>query len=1322
MNSAISEIIQPTAMSDHQSHQPQRLPHHSHIPPQLQLATPIKQDIATTSSSSVTSVTPTPSSATFPMINHFHNQSQTPNDSAINQSSPDQHPPLYISTYSGVDVYEAYINGFPLMRRCSDDWVNSTQILKAAKFPKAQRTRILEKEIQTGNHQKIQGGNGRFQGTWVPLEIAKQLAEKHGLTKELEIVLYYIPDPNNPLKRMNRSLKHNSATPSKRKKLNNGNAFTNETPSKSAKSLAANGASKKQIASNKNGSTSQLSISSNNFSTPHPQSTGGNNLFMISQGLTPQQQQQQQQQQLHHHQQQLNNQVIGQVSTPVNNVVPGNFPSLAAAPNTFMSYVPVSSNPSSATTPHFSQFPPTVHQFLPSQVATQESHSQQQQQQQPYSHQAQLQLQQQFHQQQLLQQHFQQQQQQRFQQHQERLTTNVPNAQPNKTLQPNELGSNSNGGAILRPPSMGIDYSKHLISYFSSGATASIPQFVLNPPMDFNLDAPIDSEGHAPLHWAAAMGHLPLVAALISHNANPLVQNTLGLNPLCRLVTFTNCHEKQNFPQILEYLKTSLYQPDGNNRLIVHYLAQFSGIKSKRASIQYYFDHIMQEISSANEFCNTQMLRLKRQEILKLRRGRGEKLAIEDVVCDVEQEKNSFIRMILNHCDVHGDTPLHIAVRSKTERMIKKLISAGGDVMVENIDGESSLDLLGQSGLKVESILGDISQFRNARASHQPQTAAAAVVVGPGATSELKAVNNENSTSDVNIDIGNPASEILNSASHPVAANLFKSPKVPNGLLDDYNKENFFLKTPEITQIPAQNMRLNGIDDRIQDKTIIDDEEEEEDDDHDHDHDNDNDDDDDDDDDANNPSDKKKLVNTQDLLINRSNLTISDSRKSNSLEVDKSNNSFGIISPMKKINFDDSVMSVADATMLSVSGSKNTDSNLNLTSVNDFASPLKRLASDVFVGSDLVNLNGNEGIEKANNKHHSGLLEGTPTRIIGAATNNENSVIMQETDPAEEQKLESGSQNIVGHEFISTIQSNKSVINFATPNQRSLPPTTTTITTTRQEKFVSSEGDFSFAKFKSVYLTQLSLLERHMSIDRSQWDSQAHEGSSLLERVLQDLQITDGHIRSRLANVFDINDNNDSQALKRVLGAQDTDDDEENISTTVRPRKDSESENPFYVNGVNKGEVALARELKAKVEVKEVELGQMEEKLYRIVERSQAKTLADLVTSEELEANASLSNSDATDSKETLEKNDIMDKGTPEERVSLLLELTKLQMMRQLRVQDLVAKMVDHTVSRKMNNYRKLIGISCGFKIESIDDLIDGIEQALVSNSEATQI
>ena len=51
-----------------------------------------------------------------------------------------------------------------VMRRRADDWINATHILKAANFDKPARTRILEREVQKGVHEKVQGGYGKYQG------------------------------------------------------------------------------------------------------------------------------------------------------------------------------------------------------------------------------------------------------------------------------------------------------------------------------------------------------------------------------------------------------------------------------------------------------------------------------------------------------------------------------------------------------------------------------------------------------------------------------------------------------------------------------------------------------------------------------------------------------------------------------------------------------------------------------------------------------------------------------------------------------------------------------------------------------------------------------------------------------------------------------------------------------------------------------------------------------------------------------------------------------------------------------------------------------
>ena len=94
---------------------------------------------------------------------------QQPKKPSVNAPrTPLGHPSqgLYEATYSNIEVYEFTYNDVAIMRRKSDGWINGTHILKAAGVEKGKRTKILEKEVHGEEHEKIQGGYGRYQGTW----------------------------------------------------------------------------------------------------------------------------------------------------------------------------------------------------------------------------------------------------------------------------------------------------------------------------------------------------------------------------------------------------------------------------------------------------------------------------------------------------------------------------------------------------------------------------------------------------------------------------------------------------------------------------------------------------------------------------------------------------------------------------------------------------------------------------------------------------------------------------------------------------------------------------------------------------------------------------------------------------------------------------------------------------------------------------------------------------------------------------------------------------------------------------------------------------
>jgi transcription factor MBP1 len=110
-------------------------------------------------------------------------------------------PGVYSATYSGVPVYEFQFGADlkeHVMRRRGDNWINATHILKAAGFDKPARTRILERDVQKDNHEKIQGGYGKYQGTWIPLEAGEALAKRHSVYDRLKDIFEYVAGNESP--------------------------------------------------------------------------------------------------------------------------------------------------------------------------------------------------------------------------------------------------------------------------------------------------------------------------------------------------------------------------------------------------------------------------------------------------------------------------------------------------------------------------------------------------------------------------------------------------------------------------------------------------------------------------------------------------------------------------------------------------------------------------------------------------------------------------------------------------------------------------------------------------------------------------------------------------------------------------------------------------------------------------------------------------------------------------------------------------------------------------------------------------------------------
>ena len=94
-------------------------------------------------------------------------------------------PGINVAQYANVDVLEQSFGEHIVMRRLTDGSVNATQLLKLAGLDRSRRQKVLDREIGS-QFEKVQGGTGKYQGTWVPLSSALELARQYDV---LEVLL-----------------------------------------------------------------------------------------------------------------------------------------------------------------------------------------------------------------------------------------------------------------------------------------------------------------------------------------------------------------------------------------------------------------------------------------------------------------------------------------------------------------------------------------------------------------------------------------------------------------------------------------------------------------------------------------------------------------------------------------------------------------------------------------------------------------------------------------------------------------------------------------------------------------------------------------------------------------------------------------------------------------------------------------------------------------------------------------------------------------------------------------------------------------------------
>ncbi|KAI0463022.1 hypothetical protein LJB42_003828 [Komagataella kurtzmanii] len=543
---------------------------------------------------------------------------------------------VYSATYSGVPVYELVTPLTSVMRRKSDDWINATHILKVADFPKAKRTRILERDIQVGTHEKVQGGYGKYQGTWVPLESAVKIAETFDVRDILEPLFAYVQRKGSP-----------SPPPApKHQNASKGSAAKKKLELKKKLSAAAGTVPDEKV--------------KRRGRPPKPKDESGNSTTILDSNIKkapsqPRLVRRQQSSNPNYYRNQVHQQRnISNLSDLSRRSLKYEQTPLQLLPQVSRegSYLP-STQDTRINLANFdlesSPVPKDLHSDLPDFRSPQGEHNEVEED---------------------------------LSNSESELMSgddlaNALRSPVNKNSAKSQLeqslisigkGTDDKPLQTWYKPNSDQDYVHMLLEYFlapDGNYEPKIPYFLSSETIrqasdssKFDPNLQIDHEGHTALHWACAMGDLRMCTALLNHGANTRAWSNIHQVPIMRAVCFTNAYYKRSFAQLLDLLRETLLDCDKDNRNLLHLIvSQKLGSSASR----YYMELVIAKVSEIQP----------RERVLNF----------------------------INQQDSNGDTALHIAARNHNKRCIRLLISNGAKVDIENDQGESGQTILERNGL-----------------------------------------------------------------------------------------------------------------------------------------------------------------------------------------------------------------------------------------------------------------------------------------------------------------------------------------------------------------------------------------------------------------------------------------------------------------------------------------------------------------------------------------------------------------------------------------------------------------------------------------------
>ncbi|KAI9305880.1 hypothetical protein BJ944DRAFT_239253 [Cunninghamella echinulata] len=455
---------------------------------------------------------------------------------------------IFKATYSGVPVYEITCNGVAVMRRKNDSYMNATQILKVADFDKPQRTRILEREVQTGNHEKIQGGYGKYQGTWVPLERAAALAKQYNVDGLIEPLLTYVKGAESPPL----APKHVTAASTKQKKPREKRTRKrNKVLNDDSHVSDTNESLKNEQTNNNNNDTQTQSPRRQPRKTASDNNNSNNNTTTVE-----------------NHD---NNDDIGMNQGQLSKSTRHSRHKRSKLSNMqdYMDIDKVDLNRLNTTTTTKSrQNKDDHHHQTTNQNNTNVNNN-----------------------------------------NNNNINNNKSKNTSSTTTNNTNLPSSTTSSPPSSPPSSSDvtknrtkkeieherKYAQKLLNHFVS-ENDDIPSLLQRPPKDLDVNVIIDEEGHTSLHWAAVMGHIPTVQRLIKLGADMYRVNYKGQTALMRSVLYTNNYDRKMFDQLLDLLSSTIFNIDKCDQTVFHHVATTAKGKGKVHASKYYMENLIDKL------------------------------------------------------------------------------------------------------------------------------------------------------------------------------------------------------------------------------------------------------------------------------------------------------------------------------------------------------------------------------------------------------------------------------------------------------------------------------------------------------------------------------------------------------------------------------------------------------------------------------------------------------------------------------------------------------------------------------------------------------